>query len=401
MRTVHISLTSISARLEHLHLVIQTLLEQDYVGDFNIRLYLSAEPYLLDEGIPEPSQALMELEDQHKKFSIHYTNNTGPYRKLIPLLESDLWDQNDLLVTADDDTLYPANWLSQLVEAYEIHRCIICHRGHHMANANGAFLPYRQWMKHGIRENPSLLNLPTGKDGVLYPPEFLSSAVLNIEKALEVAPTADDLWLKWHTAAMGAPVYCINTDYKSGTFAECSEKASPALYDNFNRVGGNDECIQRLVEYGIKYLDIHLLKPQEKPIGAQHVTHKGSIQKIIGPQDLSVQLQEFNKILKFFCVPHRFFALTIGVKKYKLLWKESLSILLSNCFDIEHYHTQIDVAGSVILHYLQNGERQGLEPFPDFAGQAYLVANPDVAEAKIQPFLHYVLHGQFENRNLS
>ncbi|MEQ9168771.1 MAG: hypothetical protein RLO12_21115, partial [Fulvivirga sp.] len=355
----------------------------------------------LDEGIHEPSQALMQLEGQNKKFSIHYTTNTGPYRKLLPLLESDFWNQDDLLVTADDDTLYPANWLSQLVEAYETHRCIICHRGHHMANTNGTFFPYRQWMRHGIRENPSLLNLPTGKDGVLYPPELLSSAVLNIEKALEVAPTADDLWLKWHTAAMGAQVYCINTDYKSGTFAECSEKTGPALYDNFNRGGGNDKCIQRLVEYGIKYLGIHLLKPQEKPIGIQSRNEKGLRQKEKGQKNFNLQLQEFKKILRFFCVPHRLFALTIGIKKYKQLWEKSFSILLSNCFDIEHYRTQVNVKGSAILHYLQNGEYQNLEPFPDFAGKDYLRANPDVADAEFSPFLHYILYGRFENRKKS
>ena len=47
---VHVSLTSISQRLDTLADTISSLLNQDY-PNFRVTLYLSKEPYLLDEGV--------------------------------------------------------------------------------------------------------------------------------------------------------------------------------------------------------------------------------------------------------------------------------------------------------------------------------------------------------------
>lgn len=396
MRKVHVSLTTISTRINSLHLVIESLLKQNYTN-FHIHLFISREPYLLDEGIAELPENLKILEKSNENFTTYYTANTGPYRKLLPFLESDIWEQEDLIATADDDTIYPKNWLAQLVSAYETHQCVICYRGHYMANKDGKFLPYFQWMRHGIKNNPSILNLPTGKDGVLYSPSLLSSAVLDIKKAMEISPTTDDLWFKWHTAAMGTKVYCINKDYKSGTFEEASEDSGIALYDKFNRSGGNDNSLQRLIEYGSTALGLQLLTPlhysSTNAVDNDNPTSNFS-------QDPLTSLDELQKILKFFCAPQRLLGLILGQKKYQQLWKDSLSLLLSNCFDIKHYQLQTDTKGSSILHYLNVGERQGLEPFKSFSADAYLSANPDVFEAGTRPLIHYVKHGQFENRKL-
>ena len=51
-----------------------------------------------------------------------------------------------------------------------------------------------------------------------------------------------------------------------------------------------------------------------------------------------------------------------------------------------------------IRHYVTIGEREHLKPNPDFAGSIYLRYNPDVANAGIPPFLHYVEIGHRELR---
>ena len=51
-----------------------------------------------------------------------------------------------------------------------------------------------------------------------------------------------------------------------------------------------------------------------------------------------------------------------------------------------------------VRHYVTIGEREHLKPNPDFAGSIYLRYNPDVQNAGIPPFLHYVEIGHRELR---
>jgi hypothetical protein len=51
-----------------------------------------------------------------------------------------------------------------------------------------------------------------------------------------------------------------------------------------------------------------------------------------------------------------------------------------------------------LVHYVQNGWREGRLAHPLFDAAAYLKHNPDVAEAGVDPLLHYVEHGWREGR---
>lgn len=51
-----------------------------------------------------------------------------------------------------------------------------------------------------------------------------------------------------------------------------------------------------------------------------------------------------------------------------------------------------------ILHYLAIGHAQGAQPNPFFDGQHYLLRNSDVADAKMNPFVHYVITGRDQTR---
>ncbi|MDG3041599.1 rhamnosyltransferase WsaF family glycosyltransferase [Roseicyclus marinus] len=74
-------------------------------------------------------------------------------------------------------------------------------------------------------------------------------------------------------------------------------------------------------------------------------------------------------------------------------------------FDAGHYRTQVpqlsDLPVDTLLsHCLMIGSAAGLTPNPTFSAQDYLGAHPDVGEAGLNPFLHFVTHGQFEGRKL-
>lgn len=255
---VTVTLTAISSRLGSLPRTIESLLRQDYLN-FNVRLYLSREPFLIDNGIGDaPPAALTALVQSHpNSFQIDIVPNIGSYRKLIPFL-IETWGQRHLVATADDDTFYPADWLQRLVRSYIRLSCVIAYRGHYMQHDGQSLTPYRSWMNSRVRRNPDIFCLPTGKDGVLYDTIFFHPSVTDYRSALQIAPTADDLWFKWHTAASDVPVYLINSDYRAHTFPHAGFRQG--LYESFNKGGKNDESIEKLVAYARKRLRFDLVE---------------------------------------------------------------------------------------------------------------------------------------------
>lgn len=262
MQHVTICLTTISARAKNLHLTLQSLAKQNY-GSFSVRVYVSREPYLLDDGEFWISPECREVMRENDHVSLYYVPNTGPYRKVIPFLQERL-GENELIATADDDTIYPEDWLATLVHHYTARRCIIAFRGHQMQPADGRWQRYRRWMTSGVKERQGIYGLPTGKDGVLYNAMFFHRNVLDMDVAMSIAPTVDDLWLKWHTAFADVPVFLINTSYSTQTFVDTGDGVS--LYKNYNKQGGNDVAIQALEDYSLATFGQTLLERASRQI---------------------------------------------------------------------------------------------------------------------------------------
>jgi hypothetical protein len=239
---VTVCLTAISSRAPTLHLALESLVRQKY-GNFSVHVYVSREPYLLDQGDFVISPQCREILRKYPNVFFFYVPNLGPYRKVLPFLQAH-FGENRLFATADDDTVYPDNWLSTLVHHYAVRRCTVAFRGHQMLPADDRWQNYRRWMTTGVKDRQSMFGLPTGKDGVLYNAMFFHRNVLDVETAMSLAPTVDDLWLKWHTAFAGVPVFLINSDYKTQSFVDVG--AGESLYQSYNKQGGNDAAIQRL-----------------------------------------------------------------------------------------------------------------------------------------------------------
>ena len=211
---VIVSLTTIRDRAASVHKVIESVKFQSLRPDA-IVLNISEEPYLLDKGIPrsEVPENLLRLEKQGF-ISINYVKNIGPYRKLLPVLER-FWDANCLIVTCDDDTLYPEHWLRGLVQSYLIHRTIVAYRCSYMRLHDGRPLPYLQWVepptgREADENYLSRVRFATGKDGVLYAPRFFPPEIFDPE-LIALAPTADDLAFKLATMTTKTPVNKVPT----------------------------------------------------------------------------------------------------------------------------------------------------------------------------------------------
>lgn len=115
---VYVSMTTIRSRLYGIAPTVQSI----FAGSLKpTRLFvlLSNESFLLDEGVPPHLLLRHEIVRLARLYpiSVVYTGNMGPHRKLLPLLARK-WNEDCLIVTADDHEIYPRSMLESLVKFF-------------------------------------------------------------------------------------------------------------------------------------------------------------------------------------------------------------------------------------------------------------------------------------------
>jgi hypothetical protein len=185
-----ISLTSFPKRIDIVHTTIKSLLRQDY-ENFEIYLWLSYDEF--PNGHSDLPKKLLKL--LKYKFKIEFVNeNLKPHNKYYYAMKNFV---NDIIVTVDDDVIYPNNTVSNLYKKHlEYKDAIICNRGHIIIHDNNRIAKYKEWLQNPSINEIALIKLfPTGVGGVLYPPNLLHKDLLNINLIKETCLLADDLWL--------------------------------------------------------------------------------------------------------------------------------------------------------------------------------------------------------------
>lgn len=185
---VIITLTTYPKRYDVVHLTLESLLSQTMKPD-QIVLWISSEEGS-DNTMPEKILRLRK-----RGVTIKYVDgNLKSYKKLIYALEE---YPSALLITVDDDTIYPVDFVKNIYKVHmEYPNCIIANRCTYMSNdEKGDIKPYTEWEEN--REiNPSFNQFPTGVGGILYPPQSLHKEVFNKGVFMEICPSADDVWFK-------------------------------------------------------------------------------------------------------------------------------------------------------------------------------------------------------------
>ncbi|MBR1423936.1 glycosyltransferase [bacterium] len=237
-----VSLTSYPERMYDLHYCIYSLLTQETKPD-EVILWLAKEQFPnREKDIPKQVLDLIK-----NGLSIKFCEDIKSYKKLIPALRE---YPNDIIVTADDDIFYDYNWLEKLYNEYE-GDCVIAHRCHRIIIENEKILPYRNWEKCVIKNNPSFLNFATGAGGIMYPPHCLHKEVANEALFKKLAPKADDVWF-WAMSVLN------NTKIKTVTEPNRELKyVNPERELGFNEDGTlcatnkfeNDLQISNVIEY--------------------------------------------------------------------------------------------------------------------------------------------------------
>lgn len=179
-----------------MHVAVQSLLRQSVRAD-KIILWLGHEKFPQKEkSLPKELLVLTE-----KGLTIEWTKDLRSYTKLIPALKK---YPRDIIVTVDDDQIYPKDMLNNLLAAHRVApRDVIAHRIARMRNSFRIF-PFRYYYQDAAAaialdyaedlKQPSFFNKQTGVCGALYPPNCLHSDVLREELFLRLSPTQDDIW---------------------------------------------------------------------------------------------------------------------------------------------------------------------------------------------------------------
>ncbi len=186
-----LSLTSFPARISKVRITISTLMNQS-LKPKRIILWLAEEQFPKREnGLPK---SLLKL--KKRGMEIRFCDDLKPHKKYYYTMKE---NPDDIVITVDDDMLYPENMTEQLWKAHEKHPdAVVCQFAHRITlDEQGNIKPYREWEScYGESTNPDIRILPVGCGGVLYPPHCLDERLFNKDQIKSLCPQMDDLWLK-------------------------------------------------------------------------------------------------------------------------------------------------------------------------------------------------------------
>lgn len=188
---VVVSLTSYGNRIRAVHLAVESM-AHGTVRPRRLILWLREADVVADP--PPPLARLVR-----RGLELRCTEDWGPHQKYYPYVRSRARHELPLVI-ADDDVLYGATWLEELLAVHARHpHDVVAHRTHRIRLGGGRILPYATWSP-GAPPEASFCTFATGTSGVLYPPHLLE-ALRELGTAFAAcAPMADDVWL--HAVAL-------------------------------------------------------------------------------------------------------------------------------------------------------------------------------------------------------
>lgn len=210
---VYISLTSIFSRQKILHTTLSSLLNQTTKPN-KIYLYLSETPHLLDTGFTLQQITHPPLDNLIKNngdiLKICWVENTGPYRKLLPLLK-DKWTNDCIIITADDDVMYSPDLVKNLIDNYDKNKCVVAFRG--FTPKHTRLAEFKYYNRKAIKTDLSLYNFATGRGSMLFKPSFFyktNNLIFNSDIYMDKCPKADDIWFHLIRIKNNVKCYLIN-----------------------------------------------------------------------------------------------------------------------------------------------------------------------------------------------
>ena len=235
-----VSLTTFPTRFSQLSPCLSSLVKQK-VKPERIIVYLGSDTS--DDMITEE---MRNFRQYGVEFRIDKEKNLMPHKKYYYAMQE---FPDAIVITADDDVIYPRNWVDSLYKSYLRHPTAVSARRVHLMKQDGQKLShYDQWEDQCRKiKEPSMSLIATGNSGVLYPPHCFGTEAFDVKAINNLCLRADDIWLKCMEVKNRIPVVWVNNWEVSLT--EINSKSNKRLSDENVFTGTNDEVLHRVMEY--------------------------------------------------------------------------------------------------------------------------------------------------------
>lgn len=236
--TITVSLTSFPARIESVGYAILSLFHQTMKPD---RIVL----WLADGQFPEKKMPDLLNRLQEKGLEIRFCEDLRSHKKYHYALQEQR--QNELVITYDDDIIYPENSIELLYKKHlQFKECIICNYAGECLQSGGVFAPFKRWKTYtdeGVK-SPSMKIFPYTGGGVLYPLNSVNNEAFNVEKMKEIAFFADDLWMRYMSVLNDTKVVKTSKAHKPFSLVTAWQNESLAAVNCLQE--GNDITLRNL-----------------------------------------------------------------------------------------------------------------------------------------------------------
>lgn len=256
-----VSLTSYPARIDTVHIAIQSLLNQSLKPD-NIVLWLSEDDFPNKEK--DLPHNLVNLSDTNINFSIYWCENIKSYKKLVPAL--DKFPQS-VIITADDDLIYNRDCIKNLYLSHiKYPDSIISSRAHYILfDKNKKIKKYKKWINNIKHVSHSYNLMPTTGATVLFPPQKLYKDVNKSDIFMSICPSTDDLWFWAMAVVQGTKIRTCIKNHGNLSYIDGTQEIG--LWNTINSEGSNDIAMNNLLQhYPILYKRLKKLPPLKKII---------------------------------------------------------------------------------------------------------------------------------------
>lgn len=235
-----VSLTSFPARFPYLSPCLKSLIIQTLKPDM-IVVYLGS-----DSNEDMITEEMRSFEKYGIEFRIDKTKNLMPHKKYFYAMQE---YPDSVIVTADDDVIYPRDWLESLYDSYRRYpNAVSARRVHLMKRNEKGLIPYDHWEDQcrKVRE-PSMCLIATGNSGILYPPHCLCDDAFNVDAINKTCLRADDIWLKCMEVKNKVPVVWVKNWEVS--LPDIDTNDNERLSDENVFTGTNDEVLHKVMDH--------------------------------------------------------------------------------------------------------------------------------------------------------
>lgn len=179
----------------------------------------------------------------NEKIKIQKHEDLGPITKILPTLKQE-WETDNIIITADDDVVYPKNWIKNLIAASKKqNNSVICYRGRNFKTKENLKYSSTELLTCRNVKVETKVDIVTGTWGALYKPKFFTDEIFSVDLTSKFF-FVDDIWLSGQLKKNNIPIYVIPSDE---IIAPDSNHSVTSLWEINRRTDNND--------YGIMFFE--------------------------------------------------------------------------------------------------------------------------------------------------